>query len=98
MRPCELCGRVSYETDVIVTVKHPQLKRFETAKVVSRFEREGWMSAFRVRFFCDNSQWSVGQRDCTILGEGRKHIENVPVVRNPKIWNEAGRKAYKGFC
>ena len=64
-------------TDIFVVAKHPKSNHFETAKVLSHFDRHGWYKMYRVEFVSDKTQSDCIKRDCTILGKRSEFIENL---------------------
>ena len=50
-------------TDIFVVAKHPKSNHFETAKVLSHFDRHGWYKMYRVEFVSDKTQSDCIKRD-----------------------------------
>ena len=66
-------------TDVWVMAYHPLHNETLKAKVRWRIEKEGFYPLFRVEF-SDGYVAHFIQSDCTLVGDGGDHIENLPVA------------------
>ena len=63
--------------DIFVMARHPLHGKMLKAKIVARFEKQGYYPLYRVKFR-DACVADFMQRDCTLVGKGQDHLHTIP--------------------